>query len=297
MTSFPVDGPAEVRVEIQMGRIDVVASERGDVTVTVSPSNPQRSGDRSAAEGVKVNRVGERVVVTGPFRLAIFGPGDSVDVVVEVPERSLVETANKYGATHLSGRFGSVRADVAYGELAIDAADRLTVAGGHGEVRVGHVAGDADVSFKSGSAHLGRVDGSLRVTGSDGPVVVDSVAGPAEIASSSGSVELGSLGAGATIRSAYGAVRVREAVRGVVKVDGSYGDVAIGVRRGTAVWLDASSRHGVVRTALADDAGPAPDEETARGARAHRLRLDHRRPLRPPDHMKHDAVRTRGPPS
>ncbi|KMM46566.1 hypothetical protein CWIS_04525 [Cellulomonas sp. A375-1] len=56
-------------------------------------------------------------------------------------------------------------------------------------------------------------------------------------------------------------MRVREAARGVVQVDGSYGDVSIGVRRGTAVWLDASSRHGVVRTALANDSGPAPDEE------------------------------------
>ncbi len=261
MRSFPVDGAGEVRVEIQMGRIDVVASERSDVTVSVSPSNPRRSGDRAAAEGVKVSRVGDRVVVTGPFRLAIFGPGDSVDVVVEVPEGSAVETANKYGATHLSGRLGAVRADVAYGELAVDVTARLTVVGGHGEVRVAHVVGDAEVSFKSGSAHIGRVDGSLRVTGSDGPVVVDSVGGLAELASSSGSIELRTVGAGATIRSAYGAVRVREAVRGVVQVDGSYGDVSIGVRRGTAVWLDASSRHGVVRTALANDSGPAPDEE------------------------------------
>ncbi len=262
MTTFAFDGPAQVRVEIQMGRIDVVASGRTDVEVRVSPSNPQRGGDRSAANGVKVERVGDRVLVTGPFRLAIFGPGDSVDVVVEVPEGSHVETANKYGSTHLAGRLGVVRADVAYGELAVDSVERLTVSGGHGELRITDVTGDAEVGFKSGSAWLGRVGGSLRLTGSDGPVVVEAVAGPAEVASSSGSIELGTLGAGATIRSAYGKVRVRDAVRGVLKVDGSYGNVRVGVRRGTAVWLDVASRHGAVRTELTDDAGPQPDEET-----------------------------------
>ena len=34
------------------------------------------------------------------------------------------------------------------------------------------------------------------------------------------------------------------------------------MRRGTAVWLDASSRHGVVRNELSADAGPADGEDT-----------------------------------
>jgi hypothetical protein len=262
MSVFPVDGTAAVRVDIQMGRIDVVATARDDVSVTVSPSNPRRSGDRSAAENVKVNRAGDRVVVAGPFRLTLFGAGDSVDVLVEVPEGSLVDAVLKYGSAHLAGRLGGVRVDLAYGDLTVDAAERVELKGGHGDFRVGLVIGDADVSFKSGSVRLGRVDGALRLTGADGPVVVDAVAGRAEVATSSGSVELGVVGDGATIRSAYGAVRVRHAIRGVVQVDGSYGDVGVGVRRGTPVWLDATSRHGVVRTDLASDPGPADGDET-----------------------------------
>ena len=106
------------------------------------------------------------------------------------------------------------------------------------------------------------MEGALRLTGADGPIVVDAVTGPAEATTSSGSVELGSLASGATVRSAYGAVRVRDAVRGTVRVDGSYGAVDVGVRRGTAVWLDASSQHGVVRSDLAADAGPGEGEDT-----------------------------------
>ena len=75
-------------------------------------------------------------------------------------------------------------------------------------------------------------------------------------------MEFGTLSSGATMRSAYGAVRVRDIVRGAVRVDGSYGSVDVGVRRGTAVWVDATAQHGVVRTDLAADAGPVEGEDT-----------------------------------
>jgi hypothetical protein len=259
---FSFDGPAEVRIDIQIGGVEVIATERDDVSVTVSPSNPRRSGDRSAAERVKVNLVGGRVVVAGPFRLNLFGSGDSVDVVVEAPVGSRVEVKVKYGSARLAGPLGVIRAEIGYGDLTVDAADRLEIKGGHGDLRVAHVAGDAAVAFKSGTAHVGRVDGALRLTGADGPIVVDAVAGPVEATTSSGTIELGTLASGATVRSAYGTVRVRDAVRGTVRVDGSYGGVEIGVRRGAAVWLDASSQYGVVRTELEADAGPGEGEET-----------------------------------
>ena len=51
---------------------------------------------------MKVNRVGDRVDVAGPFRLNLFG-SDSVDVVVEVPEGSHVEARVKYGSARLAG--------------------------------------------------------------------------------------------------------------------------------------------------------------------------------------------------
>jgi hypothetical protein len=46
-----------------------------------------------------------------------------------------------------------------------------------------------------------------------------------------------------------------------VRVDGSYGNVEVGVRDGTAVWLDATSQHGVVRTDLSAAAGPGDGDE------------------------------------
>lgn len=263
MSVFAIDGPASLRVEIEVGSVQVLASAREDVSVDVSPSNPGRDGDRSAAEAVRVDQTAGTIVITGPRRAKLFGPGkDSVDLVVEVPAGTEVATVVKFGSARLAGRFGAVRAEVPFGELSVESAERLELKGGHGEYRVTHVEGDADIRFKSGSMRVGHVGGRLQLTGADGPITVDHVDGVAELKTSSGSLEIGTTAAGATIRAAYGGIHIREARRGVLRIDGSYGNVEVGVRSGTAVWLDATSQHGVVRTDLAADSGPGSDEDT-----------------------------------
>jgi hypothetical protein len=261
MSVFAVPGLREIRVEIQIGRVDIVATDRGDVVVTVSPSNPSRSGDRSAAEGVQIDRVGGTVRVIGPFRLNLFGSGDSVDVLIEVPVATSATVDVKYGSVNASGHLDTCRLNVPYGDITLDRANRLDLSVGQGEVRVGYVAGDAEVRLKSGSARLGHIDGALRLNGSNASVVVDSVGSSADISTSSGAVELGRTGGNVGVRSAYGVVRLAELARGSARIEGSYGGVDIGVRRGTAVWLDAVSQHGVVRTDLAAGTAPAEDDE------------------------------------
>ena len=168
----------------------------------------------------------------------------------------------KYGSVNASGYLDACRLNVPYGDITLERATRLDLSVGHGDVRVGHVAGDAEIRLKSGSARLGHIDGTLRLDGANASVVIDSVGSAADLATSSGAVELGRAGGDVSVRSAYGVVRLAELSRGSARIEGSYGGVDIGVRRGTAVWLDAVSQHGVVRTDLAAAEGPADDGET-----------------------------------
>lgn len=200
MSVFAVTQPTEVRVDIQVGRVDLVATDRDDIVVTVLPSNPARPGDRSAAEGVRVDRAGTAVRVIGPVRLNLFGPGDSVDVLVEVPVATTATVDVKYGSVYTSGTLAAGRVNVPYGDVTVESATRLDLAVGHGEVRVTRVAGDAEVRLKSGSARVGRIDGVLRLDGSHASVSVDSVGSSAEVTTSSGAVE----SAGRTAACAYG---------------------------------------------------------------------------------------------
>lgn len=262
MTVFAVTEPPEVRIEIQVGRVDIVATDRKDIVVTVSPSNPGRSGDRSAAEQVRVDQAGTAVRIISPFRLNLFGPGDSVDVLVEVPAATTATVDVKYGSVTASGALAACRMNVPYGNVTLASATRLDLSVGHGEVRVARVAGDAELALKSGAAQLGRIDGALRLSGSNATVMISSVGSSADVTTSSGVVELGRAGGSVRVRSAYGMVRISELVRGSARIECSYGGVDVGVRRGASIWLDAVSQHGVVRTDLPASPGPAEEDET-----------------------------------
>lgn len=260
MGVYPVSGPASVRVEVQMGHVSVVAEPRDDVSVAVEPVNQRRSGDRNAAESVRVSHTGADISVVGPFRLNLFGPGDSIDVVVRVPEASDASVNLKYGSVRVAGPIGTARLALDYGDASIERAGRADLGLGHGELRVEHISGDADVTLKSGRARIGTVGGALRLKGSDAGIDIGTIAGTADIATSTGVVQLGDPGPALTVRSAYGPVRITELVSGVARIEASYGALSLGVRSGTPVWLDATSRHGVVRNGLTADAGPADGE-------------------------------------
>ena len=259
--TFPADGPVSVHIELQRGYVDIVSSARADVVVTVTPSNAQRAGDRAAADAVQVDRNGALITVAGPSRWAPFGSRDSVDILIEAPEACVVTAHLKYGSLRATGPVGAVQAKVDYGDVSIEASERLDLQGGHGEMRIGRVAGDANITLASGSVRIGQVGQGLRVKGGHGSVDVETVGGQADIITS-GAIELGTAGTALSVRSAYGGVRIRDLVRGTARIEASYGSVHLGVREGTAVWLDASSQHGAVRSDLASDPGPATDEET-----------------------------------
>jgi hypothetical protein len=253
---------SEVRVRIRIGRLDILASERPDVSVSIQPTHRKRAGDQAAAAAVHVERIGNAVSVIGPSKLNLFGPGDSVDVVIGVPLNATVDAEVTYGSLGITGAVGRARLAAPYGEVSVERAARLELHSGHGDVRVEQVDGEADISSKSGSVRIGQVAGELRLKGTDTNLRVDLVDGPADISTSSGSAELGRFGSGLTVRAAYGNVRIGELVRGATHIEGSYGNVQVGVRRGTAVWLDVSSSHGKVRTDLAADGGPAEGEDS-----------------------------------
>ena len=59
-------------------------------------------------------------------------------------------------------------------------------------------------------------------------------------------------------KSSNGDVRLGDAVRGAAVLETKLGDVEIGIREGTAAWLDVRAAAGRVHNAL--DAAAAPEE-------------------------------------
>lgn len=255
MTSYPTPQPISLDIEVGMGSVEINASDRSDTVVEVTPSNPARAGDISLAREATVRMNDGRLTITVPKRLNLIGPGDTVDVRVDLPTGSEVSISNAYGNIRTRGRLGGTQVTAAYGDIVLEHVGDLKLKSPHGGVEVDVVAGDLDLTAGHGHLRIGRVDGRAEVRGSHGYIELGAVGGEID-ARTSGVMTVGRAGANTAIRTAYGALRVREVGSGTVRLENGYGTVEVGVPIGTAAWVDAASQHGRVRNELAS--GPAP---------------------------------------
>ncbi len=84
-----------------------------------------------------------------------------------------------------------------------------------------------------------------------------------------------------TATAAHGTLLASEVSRGDVQLETPYGAIGVGVRQGTAAWLDVSSRSGRVRDALTESQAPGGAEGTVKiHARTHHGNVDIRRAKR-----------------
>ena len=95
-------------------------------------------------------------------------------------------------------------------------------------------------------------------------------------------------GAAVTAKTANGAIRLGEVVRGSVSAESACGDIAIGIAPGTAAWLDVHTQYGHVDNRLdaAPAAGPREDAAEVRATAAGDITIHRSAPIprsaRPP---------------
>ncbi|GCD19056.1 hypothetical protein CTKZ_06180 [Cellulomonas algicola] len=259
MPTYSTPQPIDLAVHVPVGDLRVVASDRTDTVVTVTPSNPTKQADHRAVEETKVELDGRRLTVLGPRpRLSWIGPGpsDSVDVVVELPAGSRLTAELSVGNVQTVGRLGATR--VKSSSVRIDTTGDLWVRAMHGTVEVDRVEGAAEITADHGRVLVGTVHGDAVLKASHGSVRVEEAAGDLDAKLSYGDLDIDRALGSVTAKTAYGSVRVAEVSSGSIQVESGYGQVAVGVRPGVAAWLDLSSKDGRVRNQL--DGERAPDE-------------------------------------
>ncbi len=93
-----------------------------------------------------------------------------------------------------------------------------------------------------------------------------------------GDIEIRSAEDSVTATTAHGTLRVGDVARGTVQLETSYGAIEVGVREGTAAWLDVSSGSGQVRNTLTASEAPEKTEDTVKvRARTRHGNIDVRR--------------------
>ena len=123
--------------------------------------------------------------------------------------------------------------------------------------------GNVSVDTASGDVRLEAVDGRLEVNAASGDVRVEFAGGDIRVNAASGDVTVDQNEHDAKIRTASGDIVLRSAVQGKVDITSASGDVEVGVRRGSKVYIDASSMSGDMSSELdVSDTPPESDGPT-----------------------------------
>ncbi|GAA0450803.1 DUF4097 family beta strand repeat-containing protein [Streptomyces olivaceiscleroticus] len=263
MPSFDTPEPISVTAHVGAGAIRFAASDRPDTVVEVRPGNPKRDKDVQAAEQTEVTYASGVLTVRTKERRFI-GPSGLVDVTVELPTGSSVDMTGAWAQVLGEGRLGEVRVKASTGDVRFDATGPLRLTNSHGSIIVDRIEGNAEITSSTGSLRVGTVDGSAVLKNSHGTTTVGVATGDLRVSSAHGDIDITRAEGSVTATTAGGALRVAEAARGTVQLETSYGLIEIGIRPGTAAWLDVSTERGQVRNTLADAEAPEETEETVK---------------------------------
>ena len=263
MPTYSTPTPIDLAINLPVGIIEVLAGDRTDTVVTVSPTNPAKAVDRRGAEETTVDFDGRRLTVTGPKpRFSVIGPTESVDVTVELPSGSRLTAEISVGGVRTVGRLGNTRIKASTGPVDIDATGDLWLRASHGNATVATVEGAIEVTADHGQIRVGSVTGDAILKASHGSIMVGEAGGDLDAKLSYGDLDVTKALASVSVKTAYGSIHLHEVSSGSIQAEGGYGQVTIGVRPGVPAWLDLSSKDGRVRNELAGDRAPEASEQT-----------------------------------
>ncbi|MBA2806670.1 DUF4097 family beta strand repeat protein [Streptomyces sp. KM273126] len=263
MPSFDTPEPITVTAHVGAGSLRFTASDRRDTTVQVRPGSPKRDKDVRAAEQTEVTYVNGVLTIRTKERRFI-GPSGVVDVTVDLPTGSDIDVTGSWTHVAGEGRLGKARGKTSGGDVRLDTTGPLHLTVSHGSIVVDRVEGAAEITTSSGSLRVGTVDGPATLKNSHGTTTVGAVTGELRASGAYGDIDIVRAEASVTATTAHGALRVAEVTSGAVQLETSYGAIDIGIREGTAAWLDVSAERGQVHNTLADCAPPAETENTVK---------------------------------
>ncbi|MEO6413198.1 MAG: DUF4097 family beta strand repeat-containing protein [Pedococcus sp.] len=261
MPTYSTPNPIDLAIKLPVGAVEVIAGDRDDTVVTVSPTNPAKAADIRGAEETKVDFDGQRLTITGPRpRFSFVGPFESIDVKVELPAGSRLTAEVSAGAVRSTGPLGATR--IKSSMIDLDSTGDLWVRAMSGNVTVAHADGGVEVTADHGQIRLGAVTGDAVLKASHGTITIGECRGELEAKLSYGDLDITKAFESVSAKTAYGSIQLHEISSGSIQVETGYGQITIGVRPGVPAWLDLSSRDGRVRNQLDGDGAPDPSEQS-----------------------------------
>ena len=277
MPAFDTPEPISVTARVAAGSIQFTAGDRRDTVVEVRPRDAKKDLDVRTVDQTEVTYAGGVLTVRTP-KSNLFGRTGTVDVTVELPAGSRIDMTGSWVQVLGEGRLGEVRVKNSSGDVRLDTTGPLQLTASHGSITVDRVVGLAEITTSSGSLRVGLVEGPAVLKNSHGTTTVAAATGELRVNGANGDIEIRRAEDSVTATTAHGTLRVAEVARGTVQLETSYGSIEVGIREGTAAWLDVSSGSGQVRNALTAADAPDRTEDTVKvHARTRHGNIDVRR--------------------
>jgi hypothetical protein len=264
MPAFDHEGPLAVHLSLGfvVANVRVRAEDRTDATVDVRPADPSNKADLKVADQTRVEFIDGQVHVRAPRFGMFVGRTGTVDVTLAVPEGSELRGETGMGEVLCEGRLGGCRFKTGYGEIRLDRVGTVDVTSASGDVTIDRAETVAGIKASNGAVSVRRIEGSAIVRNSNGATWIGAIGGDLRVNGGNGSIAVDRAECDVTAKTANGAVRIGDVARGEVILTSAAGPLEIGIRAGTAAWLDLKTFSGRVRNELSVAPGPGDAADT-----------------------------------
>ena len=265
MPAFETPQPIAITVDVLLGNVTIIASDRADTVVEVRPSDAAKKDDVRAAQETEVEFAAGHLAVKEPKGWKMYTPfsGDaSIDVTIEAPAGSRLHGTASMCRFVVTGELGECELKTSAGDLQLDKAGPLELRTSGGNITVDQVAGKATITTGTGIVRIREIDGSAVVKNSNGDSTIREVAGDLQVNAANGNITVERARGSVTAKTANGNIRVGDASRGSLRLETSLGELEVGIHPGSAAYLDVNTKAGTVHNQMETTGQPAPSEET-----------------------------------
>jgi hypothetical protein len=178
-----------------------------------------------------------------------FGRGPDFRLRVTCPPGARLDVQTKSADVHARGVFGSSEVRTA-----------------SGDIELGEIQGDVRVKTASGDVSLDEIHGTTQVQTASGDLALQRARGEVHGQLVSGDVWIRDAQGSVALNTVSGDMRLEAVMEGSVDLTAISGDILVGVRRGSRIFVDCNTISGstISELPLADvPAAPSPGAESA----------------------------------
>jgi DUF4097 and DUF4098 domain-containing protein YvlB len=237
--TFHTPGPVRLDLELPAGAIEIETADTEDTHVELEALT-ENDQVREMVEAARLEAVrrgdGHEVIVQVRTRHGVwisFSKGP--DIRIGSPEMRLRITCPHRADLDVNTKSADLDARGEYGDVDVKTAS--------GDIHVEHSTG-VQVKTASGDVHLDTVDGSLDVKSASGDLHVGSVAQRSNLQLVSGDVYIAEADDSIAANTVSGDQRLEAVLKGRLELRAISGDISVGVRRGSRVFIDANTVSG-----------------------------------------------------